>query len=278
MNADCCETSNLGLDPGPPSRKNNQEYRRKEAHRRSFPRRGQSLRYRLDRWPPVQSNALKLPVLHCPHHLILPQGSDVRSVLPDGHVISSIYAGWSGVGNIDLACLLQFELALYADDTAFIARSRKPTLLVSYLESYLNDNQRCLSDWRIAISVSMSSAITFARAGRRFVQPQTVTVFGETIEWDNTTRYLGVTLDRRLTWSPHIDQVRNRTAQKKGTLCPLPNGKSDLSNRKVVLLYKQLICPIMDYSCPTLRSAARSGVRTLQVLQSKCLRSSTGGP
>jgi retron-type reverse transcriptase len=33
------------------------------------------------------------------------------------------------------------KLALYADDTAIIARSRKPTLLVSYLESYLNNLQ-----------------------------------------------------------------------------------------------------------------------------------------
>jgi len=33
------------------------------------------------------------------------------------------------------------ELALYADDTAIVATSRKPTLLVSYLESYLNDLQ-----------------------------------------------------------------------------------------------------------------------------------------
>ena len=29
------------------------------------------------------------------------------------------------------------ELALYADDTAIIASSRKPTRLVRYLESYL---------------------------------------------------------------------------------------------------------------------------------------------
>ena len=34
------------------------------------------------------------------------------------------------------------DLALYADDTAIIATSRKPTMLVSYLESYLNDLQR----------------------------------------------------------------------------------------------------------------------------------------
>jgi hypothetical protein len=56
-------------------------------------------------------------------------------------------------------------LALHADDTAVIATSRKPTLLVIYLESYLNDRQRLLSEWRIAINVSNSSAITFARAG-----------------------------------------------------------------------------------------------------------------
>jgi hypothetical protein len=35
------------------------------------------------------------------------------------------------------------ELALYVDDAATIATSCRPTLLVSYLEAYLNDLQRC---------------------------------------------------------------------------------------------------------------------------------------
>jgi hypothetical protein len=56
------------------------------------------------------------------------------------------------------------QLALYADHTAVIATSRKPTLLVSYLKSYLNDLQRWLSEWRIALNVSKSSAIIFVRA------------------------------------------------------------------------------------------------------------------
>jgi hypothetical protein len=50
------------------------------------------------------------------------------------------------------------ELALYADDTAITATSRKPTLLFGYLESYLNDLQRWLSEWRIAINVSKRTA------------------------------------------------------------------------------------------------------------------------
>jgi hypothetical protein len=45
------------------------------------------------------------------------------------------------------------ELALYANNMAVIATSRKPTLLISYLDSYLRDIQRWLSGLRIAIGV-----------------------------------------------------------------------------------------------------------------------------
>jgi hypothetical protein len=63
-----------------------------------------------------------------------------------------------------------------------------------------------------------------------------------------------------------------------GVLDPFLNSKSDLSVRNGVLLFKQLIRPMMDYACPAWRSAARSHVRRLQVLQSKFLRLVTGAP
>jgi len=72
--------------------------------------------------------------------------------------------------------------------------------------------------------------------------------------------------DRRLNWSPHIDQVRKKTAQSMGMMGPLLNRKRDLSVRNGVLLYKQLTRPMMDYACPAWRSAARTLVRRLQVL------------
>ena len=191
-----------------------------------------------------------------------------------------MHAGWCGSGWIDIpsssVCVNYLpppshhvELAFYADDTVIIS--------TSYLESYFNDLQRCLSEWTIAINVFKSTAIIFARARRHFIQPLPVTLFGEPIQWVDTTRYLGVTLDTRLTWLPHIDQVRNWIAQRMGVLRPLLNSKSDLSVRNGVL-YKQLIRPMMDYVCPAWRSATRTHVRSLQVLQSKCLRLATGAP
>jgi len=126
-------------------------------------------------------------------------------------------------------------------------------------------------------NVSKSTTIIFARAGRRFIQPLPVTLVGEPIQLVDTS-HLGVTLDTRLTWSPHIDQVKKRAPQRMSMLSLLLNRKSNLSVRNRVLLYKQFIRPMMDYACPAWRSAARTHVQRLEVLQSKCLRLATGAP
>jgi hypothetical protein len=87
------------------------------------------------------------------------------------------------------------DLALYADDTAVITTSRQPALIVKYLETYLSDLERWLSERRISINVSKSSAMLFAKTGRRILKPRPVHLFGESIEWVDDVRYLGVTLD-----------------------------------------------------------------------------------
>jgi muramoyltetrapeptide carboxypeptidase LdcA involved in peptidoglycan recycling len=69
----------------------------------------------------------------------------------------------------------------YADIIAIIATTRNKTLLFSYLESYLNDLQRWLNEWRNAINISKRSAIIFGRAERRFIKPRPLTLFGESI-------------------------------------------------------------------------------------------------
>jgi hypothetical protein len=105
-----------------------------------------------------------------------------------------------------------FELALYADDTAVIATFRQPVLLIKYLETYLCDLERWLSEWRITINVSKSSTMLFAKTDRRILKSQAVQLFGEPLQWVDDTHYLGVTLGKWLTWSKHIDQVRKKAA------------------------------------------------------------------
>jgi hypothetical protein len=105
------------------------------------------------------------------------------------------------------------ELAMYADDTAIIVTSRKSALLIRYLETYLSDLERWLREWRIAINVSKSTAMLFAKAAWRIPRHRPVQFLGLPIEWGDTARYLGVTLDSHLTWRPHIIQVRKKASQ-----------------------------------------------------------------
>jgi hypothetical protein len=134
-----------------------------------------------------------------------------------------------------------------------------------------------LRDWRIAINVSNSMAVLFARAARHIREPRPVQFLGEPKEWVETAHYLGVALDTQLTWSAHVNQVRKKAAQRLGMLSSLLNRRG-LSIRNGVLLYKQLIHSTMDYARPIWRSAACSPVQKLQVLQSKCLRIATNAP
>jgi hypothetical protein len=76
----------------------------------------------------------------------------------------------------------QVELALYADDTAVIATYRQPALLVKYLDTYLSGLERWLGEWRIAINISKSPAMLFAKTGWCFSKPRAVQLFGQPIQ------------------------------------------------------------------------------------------------
>ena len=75
-----------------------------------------------------------------------------------------------------------------------------------------------------------------------------------------------------------LNQVRKKAAQRLGVLGPLLNRRSSLSIRNGVLLYKQLLRPMMEYAGTVWWSTAHSHIRKLQVLQSKCLQIATRAP
>ena len=106
------------------------------------------------------------------------------------------------------------------------------------METYLSDMGRWLGEWRIA-RVSKSTVILFAKTSSRIAKLRQVQLFGQQIHWVYTVRYIGVTLDTRLTWSIHIDQVRKKR-HRLGVLGPLRNRRNDLSIRNGILFISSL--------------------------------------
>jgi hypothetical protein len=72
-----------------------------------------------------------------------------------------------------------------------------------------------LRDWRIT-----STAVLFAKAARRVQKPTPVQFLWHQTERVDTARYLGATLDTRLTRSAHANQVRQKGSSKTGRAWP----------------------------------------------------------
>ena len=67
---------------------------------------------------------------------------------------------------------------------------------------------------RIATNVSNSMAMLFTH--RHAQNPRPALLYGHPNLWVDTACYLGVTLNKRLTWSFHIYQVRKKAAHRLG--------------------------------------------------------------
>jgi hypothetical protein len=78
-------------------------------------------------------------------------------------------------------------------------------------------------NWKIS---SVSMALIFVSWTR-------LTLSRETIEWVETARYLGVTLDTHLTWSAHANQVVKKAAQRLDVHGPTLTGEAACPSQTV---------------------------------------------
>jgi Reverse transcriptase (RNA-dependent DNA polymerase). len=83
----------------------------------------------------------------------------------------------------------RIELVQYADDTALVATSNQPALLVKYMEAHFSELEKWLRDWKIVINVGKSAALLFTT--RHIPPPRPLRCLEEEIRWEETIKYLG---------------------------------------------------------------------------------------
>ena len=118
----------------------------------------------------------------------------------------------------------------------------------------------------IKINETKSSHITFS------LRPQDcppITLNNSTIPHCTQIKYLGLTLDRRLTWGPHLMDKRKKLNSRLHLLRPLLWSNININNK--ILIYKCLLRPIW-YGIILWGSAKKSNTQTIQAFQSIFLR------
>jgi hypothetical protein len=98
------------------------------------------------------------------------------------------------------------------------------------------------------------------------------------IPWISSVKYLGLILDKRLTWQPHISSKLQQAYQRLSMLYPILNKKSSIQKKCSLLIYKQILRPILTYACPAWGKCATTHIRKIQIFQNKVLRIIANAP
>lgn len=190
--------------------------------------------------------------------------------LPQGSVLSpTLYSIFVS----DLRLDRFTHTACYADDTAMYVSANRTATICKRLQRSLTVVERYYSRWKIRINPTKTQAILFPFNGQRKRLPRdTLTLGGVPINFTNTVKYLGVTLDRKLLFREHVNQMRIGATRRMATLYPLIGRRSTLADRSKMLIFKTVIRPTLTYASPVWITAAVSNRKHLQIIQNKCLK------
>ena len=103
-----------------------------------------------------------------------------------------------------------------------------------------------------------------------------LTLYGTALQCVQTHKFLGVTIDHKLSWRPHIVQLK-KTCYKKLNLLKMLSHKSwGADCRTLLLLYIALIKPKIDYGVEAYGSAKQHLLELLNPIQNEAIRIATG--
>jgi len=130
----------------------------------------------------------------------------------------------------------------FADDKATLALHSNPDI-ASNLIHHLDLLEIWYKDWEITINQSKSKHCTFTL---RHKDCPPIYLNNISLPPAQNVRYLGLYLDRRLTWATHINNKRTTLNNRFRQLRLLLTSKHLNLNNKIII-YKTLLKPIWTY-------------------------------
>jgi hypothetical protein len=170
-------------------------------------------------------------------------------------------------------------VAQYADDTAILARSIQHNQATKLVQLAANEISKWCDKWRIKINTEKSAAIIFChRSDRLCKSRQSIVMNNKTIPWSKTVKYLGLHLDKELSFFKHISEKDREARIVRARLLPMLGSRSKVSTRGKLLLLTAIIRPIMSYACSIWAHGSPNLTKKLQRVQNVVLRTITGAP
>ena len=182
---------------------------------------------------------------------------EVTRGCPQGGILSPLL--WNLIVD-DLLEVTQGVVAIhgqaFADDVVACSSGPVPEVVGGTLQRALNRLNEWSTNHHLRFCPRKTKAVIFTR---KKVEPPPLYLGRIRLEYSNQVKYLGLTLDRSLSWIPHVKEI-TRKAMNSLAQCRRAVGLTwGLTPKNMHWLYTTAIRPIVEYGCiiwnPSLKQA-----------------------
>ena len=130
----------------------------------------------------------------------IPQGSTLGPTLFSLHIN-------------DIASASNFEVRLFADDTALMMQNKNPSKLQEKIKKKLINVELFLRKNKLTLSCDKTTCITFG-PGKNCLKAFKLTMNDKPLKQSTVAKYLGIFIDDKLSWAHHVQCLCEKISQK----------------------------------------------------------------
>jgi hypothetical protein len=171
------------------------------------------------------------------------------------------------------------EHGLFADDTALWTSSNSTSNLRSRLQQSIDEFQKWCNSWKLKLQPTKVESIHFSpHPKKKYKNPVVIKVEDTILKPLDSTRYLGVIIDKKLNWRSHLNHIESKTADRIGLLRFLSRSTSESNDEIMLNVYKSIVRTIITYGFPALLTANDKIWERMQIIQNKGIRAALNLP
>ena len=207
-----------------------------------------------------------------------------------GNTLSSSYCQEEGVPQGSILSVTCFAVAingilnavsppvrgsLFVDDLAIYVTTYDALSACRYLQKTIDSISKWASKRGFRFSTSKTVAVRFTRSRREEVVPNLL-LNDNILPYADEVKFLGLTFDKKLTWSSHIDNLKVKVKKSLDILKVVSRFDWGADKRSLLRLYNALSRSKLDYGCQIYSSACKSKLRELDIVHNMGLRICSG--
>ncbi len=159
------------------------------------------------------------------------------------------------------------KCVLFADDTTLYCSGKNLEQLLTTAENELNILKNWFDINKLLLNLNKTKFILF---GTRHIKSQVkIKVNCIEIERVYDNKFLGVIIDDKLCWKPHINNVKTKMSK---TMAILYETKDFLNKKSLYTLYCSLLLPSMTYCVEIWGNAYKTNTEPIFRLQKRAIR------